>query len=175
MVFQDGHVYVNMNGDLRVPIVFDNLIHAGDAGNHRHLRQPRTRRRRTGEAAGATAASNTTRPATSTQVPARGNPSRGRQDVQTHRRPGVPRHLRQQRRHLRLHRGLGAARRLPQGREPHRQLHQHPRRPRLPVPHSAEPNKPIRVFLQDGDKDLDNAGATGGWRTCRWGGLDFAV
>lgn len=27
MVFQDGHAYVNKEGDFRVPIVFDNLIH----------------------------------------------------------------------------------------------------------------------------------------------------
>ncbi len=30
MVFQDGHTYVREDGQLRVPIVFDNLIHAGD-------------------------------------------------------------------------------------------------------------------------------------------------
>jgi len=30
MVFQDGHAYVSETGDFRVPIVFDNLIHAGD-------------------------------------------------------------------------------------------------------------------------------------------------
>ena len=30
MVFQDGHQYVNTERDYRVPIVFDNLIHAGD-------------------------------------------------------------------------------------------------------------------------------------------------
>ena len=29
MVFQDGHAYVSEEGDLRVPIVFDNLIHQG--------------------------------------------------------------------------------------------------------------------------------------------------
>lgn len=29
MVFQDGHAYVSERGDFRVPIVFDNLIHAG--------------------------------------------------------------------------------------------------------------------------------------------------
>ncbi len=29
MVFQDGHSYVNPNGEFRVPIVFDNLIHEG--------------------------------------------------------------------------------------------------------------------------------------------------
>ena len=28
MVFQDGHAYVNETGQFRVPIVFDNLIHA---------------------------------------------------------------------------------------------------------------------------------------------------
>ncbi len=30
MVFQDGHAYVSEQGDFRVPIVFDNLIHKGD-------------------------------------------------------------------------------------------------------------------------------------------------
>ena len=30
MVFQDGHAYVSTNGDQRVPIVFDNLIHRGE-------------------------------------------------------------------------------------------------------------------------------------------------
>jgi enterochelin esterase family protein len=30
MVFQDGQAYVNETGDFRVPIVFDNLIHKGD-------------------------------------------------------------------------------------------------------------------------------------------------
>jgi enterochelin esterase family protein len=30
MVFQDGHAYVNEEGDFRVPIVFDNLIHKGE-------------------------------------------------------------------------------------------------------------------------------------------------
>ena len=27
MVFQDGHPYVNLEGDFRVPTVFDNLIY----------------------------------------------------------------------------------------------------------------------------------------------------
>ena len=30
MVFQDGHAYEGENGQVRAPIVFDNLIHAGD-------------------------------------------------------------------------------------------------------------------------------------------------
>ncbi len=30
MVFQDGHAYVDEAGDIRVPIVFDNLIHKGE-------------------------------------------------------------------------------------------------------------------------------------------------
>lgn len=30
MVFQDGHAYVGEDGQVRAPIVFDNLIHAGD-------------------------------------------------------------------------------------------------------------------------------------------------
>jgi enterochelin esterase family protein len=30
MVFQDGHTYVRSDGEFRVPVVFDNLIHRGD-------------------------------------------------------------------------------------------------------------------------------------------------
>lgn len=30
MVFQDGHAYASVKGQLRVPVVFDNLIHKGD-------------------------------------------------------------------------------------------------------------------------------------------------
>lgn len=30
MVFQDGHAYVDEKGQFRVPVVFDNLIHAGE-------------------------------------------------------------------------------------------------------------------------------------------------
>lgn len=30
MVFQDGHTYLAEQGDFRVPVVFDNLIHAGE-------------------------------------------------------------------------------------------------------------------------------------------------
>ncbi len=30
MVFQDGHTYVSETGDFRVPVVFDNLIHKGE-------------------------------------------------------------------------------------------------------------------------------------------------
>ncbi len=30
MVFQDGHAYISTNGQMRVPIVFDNLIHKGE-------------------------------------------------------------------------------------------------------------------------------------------------
>ena len=30
MVFQDGHGYVKEDGDFRVPVVFDNLIHRGE-------------------------------------------------------------------------------------------------------------------------------------------------
>lgn len=30
MVFQDGHAWLDPDGDMRVSIVFDNLIHAGE-------------------------------------------------------------------------------------------------------------------------------------------------
>jgi enterochelin esterase-like enzyme len=46
MVFQDGHQYVALDRDYRVPTVFDNPHRRqGDARDHRSLRQPRTRRR----------------------------------------------------------------------------------------------------------------------------------
>ena len=30
MVFQDGHIYLDPEGEMRVPVVFDNLIHRGE-------------------------------------------------------------------------------------------------------------------------------------------------
>jgi enterochelin esterase family protein len=47
MVFQDGHTYVKEDGQFRVPVVFDNLIHKGDLPADRgHLHQPRASPRR---------------------------------------------------------------------------------------------------------------------------------
>ena len=43
-----------------------------------------------------------------------------------------------------------------QGAQPRGQLHEHPRRPRLPGPDPQDAAKPIRVFLHDGSGDLDN-------------------
>ena len=62
-----------------------------------------------------------------------------------------------QRRHLRVHGRVGAARPVSQGAQPRRQLHEHSRRRRLSRPDPQErDSKPIRVFLQDGANDLDN-------------------
>ena len=60
------------------------------------------------------------------------------------------------RRDLRFYRGLAAAGGVFQSPLARGQLHQHPRRPRLSGACGAEPNKPIRVLLQDGKNDLDN-------------------
>ena len=124
-------------GQFRVPVVFDNLIHKKEMPVTIGIFINPGQRRRHGAAgepgARRTAASSTTRSATHTRVPARGDPARGRQELQA--APSDPdgaRDLRHQlRRHLRVHRRLGAARRVPQGAQPRRQLHQHPRRPRL--------------------------------------------
>ena len=69
MVFQDGIVYVSETGDFRVPVVFDNLIHKREMPvtigifiNPGHNGEPLPR----SHLRGATAASSTTRSATST-------------------------------------------------------------------------------------------------------------
>ena len=71
MVFQDGHKYVDLAAEYRVPVVFDNLIHKkempvtiGIFVNPGHFGEtyPRT------SGAATTAASSTTRPATVTRA-----------------------------------------------------------------------------------------------------------
>jgi enterochelin esterase family protein len=54
MVFQDAHSYVSVEGSVRAPVVFDNLIHAGDLPVTIATNSPRTGGERT------IAASNTT-------------------------------------------------------------------------------------------------------------------
>ena len=117
MVFQDGGRYVNAEQEFRVPVVFDNLIHkkempvtigifinpghAGDgaAGRPVARSQPQLRVRHAQRAVRA--------------VPARGDPARGRQELQAS--PTIPTARGDRRhelgRHLRVHRRLGAARR----------------------------------------------------------------
>ena len=125
MVFQDGHAYLNPEGSYRVPVVFDNLIGRGDMpatigifvnpGNQGdELPQDpwkSTNRSIEYDSLGeryATFLLDEILP----EVAARYNLTEG---------PGRPGDRgRDLRRHLLLHRGLGAARRLPQGPEPDR-------------------------------------------------------
>ena len=101
---------------------------------------------------------------------ARRDSAGSREDGKPSPRRRQPRHLgREQRRHLFLHRRLGAARRIQQGALVDRQLHEHRAGQTLRAGgHNYEalvrktiPRKPIRVFLQDGENDLDNA--NGNW------------
>ena len=92
-------------------------------------------------------------------LPAGRDSARSGQRIPLDRQCGGPGHLRHQlRRHLRIHGRLAAARRLQQGAQPRRQLHEHSRRRTFTrrLIRKTEP-KPIRVFLQDGSGDLDNA------------------
>ena len=112
----------------------------GDAGDHRHLHQPGHVPPPPDADKGAkgrrTAASSTTRSPTSMPASCEKEilPEVGKtlQAAPGRRGPGDLRH--QLRRHLRLHRRLGAAGPVQQGAEPRRQLHQHPRRRRLSRP-----------------------------------------
>jgi hypothetical protein len=136
MVFQDAEFY--LGPDANVPVAFDNLIHArampvtiglfvspGDKGPglpiYRWGRQPERRIRRA------------RRPVRA--LPDRGAAPGGRAALCRRPGPGQPGDLRDQlRRHLRLHGGLGAPRRLRQSGQPLRQLHQHTGRAHLPLP-----------------------------------------
>jgi len=62
----------------------------------------------------------------------------------------------QQRRQLRVHRRLAAARRVPSRVQRDRHFRGHPRGRHLSPDDPQERAKPIRVFLQDGRNDLDN-------------------
>ena len=139
MVFQDGaQLRRTPSGEFRVPVVFDNLIHKKEmpvtigifinpgvigrraAGRAVAPRQPQLRvrhaqRRSTPASCSRRSCRRSARSTTCTSDPD------GRAIC------GIS-----SRRHLRVHRRLGAARRVPQGAQPRRQLHQHPRRRRLP-------------------------------------------
>ncbi len=140
MVFQDGHAYIDEDGDFRVPMVFDNLIHKGempvtigvfvDPGHKKSelppergwRPQPENRSFEYDTLSGDYAEFLLTEilPEVAKEHP-------------YHRRPGRPCDLRHvERRNLCVHRRLGAARCVSQSSEPHRQLHQHPRRRPLP-------------------------------------------
>ena len=136
MVFQDGHKYVDLGRRIsRARRVRQPDPQEGNAGDHRHLRQPRSFRRDVPREP--VARQQPQRRVRHAQRPLRAlrhrrAAARGRQEIQPHHRSRPARHRRRQlRRHLRVHRRVGAARRVPQGAEPHRQLHEHSRRPRV--------------------------------------------
>ena len=147
MIFFDGHAYVGLKGNYRIPYVFDNLIYRREMPvtigvfiNPGHTARPEGGlRRRLG------------RPH---HQPPRRIQRAGRQILQAHRRRAAAgleqavQHLRRTRRprdlrgqlgrDLRLHRGLAPARPVPQGHQHHRQLHQHHGRSRLSRPDPPE-------------------------------------
>ena len=136
MVFQDGDGYVDQRAEFRVPVVFDNLIHKKEMPvtigifiNPGHCGETYPENQWRGNNRSFeydTLSDQYARFLIDEILPEVGKKYNLTKD------PGPAGHLRRQlRRHLRLHRRLGAARRVPQGAEPHRQLHQHPRRPRL--------------------------------------------
>ena len=151
MVFQDGHKYVDVNAEYRVPMVFDNLIHAkempvtiGIFVNPGHFGETYPENQWRGNNRSVeydTPSDRYARFVIDELLPG------SRQEVRAHDRPRPARHRRRQlRRHLRVHGRLGAAGCLSQGAQPHRQLHQHPRRPRLPGRHPQErPQAAARV------------------------------
>jgi len=125
MVFQDGHTYVDEKGQFRVPVVFDNLIAAkempvtigifvnpGWFAEKLDARKAGKRRKGIG--------SNR-----SVEYDSLGgdyakflepDPRRSGKNLAPHRGPGATSDLRTEfRRHLRLHRGLGTPRFVPQG------------------------------------------------------------
>ena len=162
MVFQDGAGPKDY-----VPTVFDNLIAEGDMPVTVGIFiQPGVLRRRPGQPQ--LRVRHAVRSVRA--VPARGDPAGSGKDREAAPRRREPRHLgSEQRRHLRLHRRVGAARtssaRCSRGSAAS---------PTSPAARrcakagtttrrwsARRPRKPIRVFLQDGANDLDNA--NGNW------------
>ena len=163
----------NAKGQFRVPIVFDNLIHKkempvtigifinpGDVPA-----APARDRRRSNRSF----EYDTLSPQYAT-LPREGDPAGGGQGVQAaagRGRPGDRRH--QLRRHLCVHRGLGAAGPVQQGAQPRRQLHQHPRRRRLSGhdPQDASGSRSASS-CRTARTTWTTCTATGRWPTCRW-------
>ncbi len=119
MVFQDGGGYVERQGPVpRADRLRQPDPQEGDAGDDRHLHQPRQRSRPTGPAKPRSNRSfeYDTLSDQYVALPRKGDPAGGRQEVQPaqgRRRPGHLRH--QLRRHLRLHGGVGTAGPVQQG------------------------------------------------------------
>ena len=175
MVFQDGHRYVDLNGEFRVPVVFDNLIHKKEMPvtigifiNPGHFGETYPRDQWRGNNRSFEYDTLGDRYA---RFLDRRDPARGRQEVQRSRPTREQRAIarRQLGRHLRVHRRLGAARRVSQGAEPHRQLHQHPRRRRLPGSRSARASASRSASsCRTATTTSTTSTATGRWPTSRW-------
>ena len=145
MVFQDGGSFVREDGRWRVPIVLDNLIAREEmpvtigvfidpgvlpsASGEAPIRYDRSFEY---DALGDRYVA----------LPPRGDPARGRPGPQPHLRPQPPGHRRLVlRRHLRVHRGLEPAGRVPACPLLHRLLHEPPRRAGLSLPSSGRPSR----------------------------------
>ena len=172
MVFQDGIVYVSETGDFRVPVVFDNLIHKREMPvtigifiNPGHNGEPLPQKPFAGsnrsfeyntlsdqyarfllEEILPEVGKGTNSPKTPSAAPSAG----------FHRAASA------------LHRGLAAARRLPQGPESRGQLHEHPGRPRLPSSFARSRTSRSGSSSRTAIRTWTTSGATGGWRTWRW-------
>ena len=176
MVFQDGHDYVNVKGNWRVPVVFDNLIaKRRDAADGRDFHQSRPRqdegrsRRARGKASNRSLEYDIARRSLRAVSP-RGDSARGGEEVAADERPGDARDLRRiERRHLLVHGGVGAAGCVSQGALDHRQLHEHPRR-RMRIRRSSARRSGNRSASSWRIRAATSttSSATGRSRTSRW-------
>ncbi len=132
LVFQDGQRATNPNGPLRLPQVMENLIGKGKMpvtigifitpGNLSETYPDRSRMQQSESPQGRVRRAERHLRA----LPHRGDASGSGQEVQPHRRSGEARHRRHfERRHLRVHRRLAAARHVPPRHQHDRQLHVH--------------------------------------------------
>ena len=139
-VFQDGQAYVDQDGPVKVPVVFDNLIHKGE--------MPVT----IGVFVNPGAKQEVYDQRQAQYVPLDETYARFlldeilpqvAEELQPGRRPCREGHLRHERRRpMRLHRRLGTARCLQQGHQSHRELHQASRRLGVSVSDPSDARKP---------------------------------
>ena len=171
MVFNDGQAFKNMDGDLRAPNVLDNLIYRREipvmvGGVH----QPRPAAR----SAGADAAElgrPRHQPACGIQLARRQVCARHRRRAAARAEQGLqhregsraPRHRRRElRRDRRVHRGVGASQRVPQGAE-HRSAASRTCAAATRTPTSSARARRSRcaIYLQDGRNDNRGVGRGG--------------
>ena len=174
MVFQDGHAYVSEDGRFRVPIVFDNLIHAGTMPvtigifiNPGHVGDELPTS--TGGASNRSfeydsLSDQYARFLLDEILPEVGAQWKLSDDPEQRAICGLSSGG-----DLRVYRGVGAPRRLPQSAFAHRLVHRHSRRSRLPLAHpqgstAAAAGLPARWRGRSGQP----VRATGGSRTSRW-------